>query len=104
MDVIFSLEFAIKNLTEKINNPFLYTKFDSINDSFNGIMGELAFEKFLEKNFSNIKYRNFKNFNENDYVKVKDKKYDKYDIILEKNLTNNIHIDIKTQSFRKGEI
>lgn len=108
-DIINTIDFNIKILEEKQQKEDNFSKFDSLSDFFNGRLGEIAFEKYLQQNQSNLIYRNFKSFKDEDYIVVDEVKYDKYDFIIPnfkdeklKNIT--LTFDIKTQSYRSENI
>jgi len=87
-----------------------YTKFDSENDVFLGILGEFAFRKFLYmkgfiKNKDYIHIGGLTNAADEDVVKVGNEIYDKYDFKLnlffneQKDSLDPLRIDVKTQKY-----
>lgn len=111
-DIVFALKQYILELVERKNTDNRYTKFDSNNDIFLGILGEIAFEKYLS-NIGFIKDTDFVKVSDKInsptfskfFTSVGDKKYDKMDFLLKLfydingNPIDLMKIDVKTQKY-----
>tara|TARA_B100002019_G_C21271417_1_gene602589 strand:+ start:1419 stop:1796 length:378 start_codon:yes stop_codon:yes gene_type:complete len=108
-DIRIVVKKYIVDLARKIKKDDRYTKFDSENDVFLGVLGEIAFKKRLrEKGF--IDGRDFEHISElkqnGEYVKKIDEfSYDlfdfKLDFLFDENGNNisGFNIDVKTQKY-----
>jgi len=105
--IIFALKEYLKELKYRKEEQNRYTKFDSDNDIFLGILGEFAFAKYLSTQNGLNKNKDYfqisRNLNnpecEDAIVNVNGKKYDKYDFKLSFIENQELKIDVKTQKY-----
>lgn len=111
-DIVLALKKYILEIVERKKEKNRFTKFDSPNDLFLGILGEISFEKHLinlgfNKNTDFVKLDDKKEDSkfENYFNKIGNKVYDKCDFLIKLFFDKNgepidlMKIDVKTQKY-----